>query len=51
MRKRLIAKEGCLFTDGTVYAKVVDLAEDRNESEFYEITKEEYEKIKEENRL
>ena len=46
MRKTIIAKEGYLFTDGNVYARVIDLAEDRNEAEFHEITEAEYEEIK-----
>ena len=45
MRKRIIAKDGYVFTDGTIYAKVIDLAEDRNEAEFHEITEAEYEAI------
>ena len=45
MRKTIIAKEGCLFTDGNVYARVIDLAKDRNGAEFYEITEAEYEEI------
>lgn len=45
MRKRLIAKEGYVFTDGTIHAKVIDLAEDRSEAEFHEITEAEYEEI------
>lgn len=51
MRKTLIAKNGKLLTDGTIYVKVVDLAEDRSEEEFHEITEEEYEEILKEQEL
>lgn len=44
--KIIKAADGNLFTDGkTVYAEMIDLAEGVDESAFYEITREEYEKI------
>lgn len=43
---KLIAEEGKILTDGKeIFGKVIFLGKDRNISEFYEITKEEYEKI------
>lgn len=40
------ARDGMMLTDGkTVYAKMIDLAEGVDASAFYEITREEYEKI------
>lgn len=45
MRKRIIAKDGYIYTDGNIYAKVIDLAEDRSEAEFHEISEAEYEEI------
>lgn len=44
-RQILYAEEGMVLTDGTVYGKVVYLAEDANASDFREITDAEYEAI------
>jgi hypothetical protein len=44
---KLIADEGKVLTDGTSYGKIVYLGNDRDASEFYEITDAEYEKISE----
>lgn len=40
--KVLFASSGMVLTDGTHYGTAVYLAEDRAESDFYEITIEEY---------
>lgn len=47
MKKRtvLYAEEGKILTNGTVYGTVIFLAEDQSAFSFYEITKEEYEKM------
>ena len=45
MRKTLIAKNGFIYTNGKVYAKIVDLAEGDKEENWYEITDEEYQEI------
>lgn len=42
-RTILTASEGKILTDGVVYGTIIYLAENRSESEFYEITMEEYE--------
>ena len=42
MRKTLFAKDGFMLTDGESFAKIVDLAEGSNGSNWYEITEEEY---------
>lgn len=47
---KLIASEGMILTDGTIYGKVIYLAEGQDKSSFYEITKDEYERIMEERR-
>lgn len=47
---KLVASEGMLITDGTSYGKVVRLAEGQAESDFFEITEEEYSRILEEKR-
>lgn len=46
-RKVLIASEGMLLTDGEIYGTKIFLAEGRSAEEFHEISREEYEKIKE----
>ena len=46
-RKVLIASEGMLLTDGEIYGSKIFLAEGRSAEEFHEISREEYEKIKE----
>lgn len=48
-RITLYADEGKVLTDGEVYGKIIHLAEDKDKGNFYEITKEEYNKIMEEN--
>lgn len=50
MKKRtvLYAEEGKILTNGAIYGTVIFLAEDQSAFSFYEITKEEYEKIMEE---
>lgn len=45
MRKTIKAKENFILTDGEVFGKEILLGEGRNESDFHEITKEEYEAI------
>lgn len=47
MQKRttLIADEGMILTDGTDYASVTYLAVGEDESKWYEIPEEEYERI------
>ena len=45
MRKPLIATQGHVLTDGTTYRKIRYLAEGTSESDFYEITDEEYNAI------
>lgn len=45
MRKTLIARDGFIYTNGEVYAKIIDLAENANESDYHEITEEEYQEI------
>lgn len=52
MNKRTIlyADEGKVLTNGEIYGSVIYLAEDMTAFSFYEITKEEYEKIQEQER-
>ena len=45
MRKILTANDGKVLTNGEIYGKVIYLAEGVDESNFYEITEEEYEKV------
>jgi hypothetical protein len=45
-RTTLIAKQGFLFTNGEVYAKIVDLAENECPENWHEITETEYEEIR-----
>lgn len=47
-RKVIEASEGMILTDGEIYGIKIYLADGENESKFYEITKEEYEKLTEE---
>ena len=47
-RVKLIASEGMILTDGTTYGTVVFLSEGQTGDNFTEITKEEYERILEE---
>ena len=42
---KIRAKEGYILTDGTNYAETFDLAENTDIDKYYEITREEYEKI------
>lgn len=46
-RKILYADEGKMLTNGEIYGKQIFLGEGVSEAAFYEITEEEYEKIKE----
>lgn len=46
-RKVLTASEGMLLTDGEIYGTKIFLAEGRSAEEFHEISREEYEKMKE----
>lgn len=48
MKKRitLYADDGMVLTDGENYCDSITLAEGRNENDFHEITKDEYEVIK-----
>lgn len=41
-RKTLHAADGMVLTDGTIYGKIIYLAEGADESAFYSITQEEY---------
>ena len=43
----LTASEGCLLTDGEVYGAKIYLAEGRPAADFREISRKEYEKMKE----
>ena len=45
MRRILFANEGNVLTNGEIYGKVIYLAEGVDESNFYEITEQEYEQI------
>lgn len=44
-RKILYADDGKVLTNGTIYGKVIYLAEGADESEYYSITKTEYDEI------
>lgn len=41
----LTASEGMIYTDGTIYGTKIFLAEGRDPGDFYEISREEYERI------
>ncbi|MBO5059831.1 MAG: hypothetical protein J6C82_02820 [Clostridia bacterium] len=43
IRKILYAEDGKILTDGNIYGKVIYLANNLDESDFYEITESEYE--------
>jgi hypothetical protein len=45
MRRTLIAKDGFIYTNGEVYAKIVDLAEGDKTENWHEITESEYQEI------
>ena len=45
MRKTLTAKDGFVYTNGEVHAKIIDLADGIDSGDFYEITEEEYQEI------
>ena len=45
MRKVITASEGHIFTNGETYGSEIFLAEGVSETEFYEITEEEYNEI------
>lgn len=45
MRRILFANEGKVLTNGEIYGKVIYLAESVDESNFYEITEQEYDQI------
>ena len=47
-RHILIASDGMILTDGTIYGRKIYLQHGRNPDDFYEITDEEYEKRMEE---
>jgi hypothetical protein len=48
IRKIIYAEDGKVLTDGEIYGTQIFLAEGKSESDFHEISKEEYEKILEE---
>ena len=43
-RKTLYASDGMILTDGEIYGTQIHLADGVDESKFYEISREEYEK-------
>ena len=45
MRKRLIASDGCVLTNGYLFGKVVDLAVGDEGEGWHEITEAEYQEI------
>ena len=46
-RKTITAKEGMMLTNGEIYAKEIDLGDWDSESNYHEITEDEYNKIME----
>ena len=46
-RKIMKASDGMVLTDGNIYGKTIYLADGLNEGDFYEITREEYDKLTE----
>ena len=44
-RKIIKASEGMMLTNGTIFGRTIYLAEGLNESDFYEITREEYDQM------
>lgn len=44
-RKIIKASEGMVLTDGNIFGRTIYLADGLSESDFYEITREEYEKM------
>ena len=48
MKQRIVlhAEEGKVLTDGNIYGKIIYLAEDISPYLFYEITDEEYERLR-----
>ena len=44
-RKTLTATDGKILTNGEIFGRTIILAEDLKESDFYEITEEEYESL------
>ena len=42
---KIIADEKMILTDGNTYGRIIFLGQDKNASDFYEITEEEYNKI------
>lgn len=43
-RKIIKASDGMMLTNGSIFGKTIYLADGLNERDFYEITREEYEK-------
>ena len=46
-RKIIKASEGMVLTNGTIFGRTIYLADGLNESDFHEITREEYGKLTE----
>lgn len=42
MNRELIAREGMILTNGTIYGRIIYVADDVDINSFYEITEEEY---------
>jgi hypothetical protein len=47
MNRELIANKGMILTNGTIYGRIIYVADDVDINSFYEITEEEYNKIME----
>ena len=47
-RRILTAKDGMIFTDGTIYGQKIYLEVGRSAEDFYEISRKEYENMMEE---